>query len=105
MWDRWHLEDYPENPRPYYLGTTAFLVLDEPEEAQKWAEAALSIAPDDPTTRYNLACYYASSGETEKALEMLETSILSRSWIDSDPELESLRDHPRYKALINSLPK
>lgn len=100
-----HLEDYPENPRPYYLGTTAFLVLDQPEQAQKWADAALSMAPDDPTTRYNLACYYALVGDTDRAFDLLENSIRSRSWIDTDPELRSLRDHPRYLELIESLPE
>lgn len=102
---RQHLEDYPDNPRPYYLGTTAFLVLDKPDEAQQWAEAALSMAPDDATTRYNLACYYALLGEIETSLDLLETSILSRSWIETDPELEALRNHPRYQKLINSLPQ
>jgi adenylate cyclase len=52
-----------------------------------------------------MACYYALIGETDTSLDLLEKSILSRSWIDTDPELESLRDHPRYKALIKSLPE
>ena len=41
--------------------------------------------------------------EPEKALDCLENSISSRSWIENDPELDSLRDHPRYKAVIESL--
>lgn len=102
---RQHLEDYPENPRPYYLGSTAFLILNKPDEAQKWAEAALSMAPDDITTRYNVACFYSAAGKIEASLDLLETSILSRSWIETDPELEPLREHPRYKALIDSLPE
>jgi adenylate cyclase len=100
---RQHLEDYPDNPRAYYLATSAFLVLGQPEEGSKWAEAALAIAPDDPSTRYNIACYFALAGEPEKALDLLENSISSRSWIENDPELDSLRDHPRYKALVESL--
>lgn len=100
---RKHLEDYPDNPRAWYLAPTAFLILDQPEEALKWAETALEIAPDDPSTRYNIACFFAMTGETEKALELLENSIFSRAWIENDPELDSLRDHPRYKALIESL--
>ena len=100
-----HLEDYPDNPRPYYLGTTAFLILGEPEEAQKWADAALAMAPDDSTTRYNLACFYALIGKTDASLDLLESSMQSRSWIEGDHELDSLRDHPRYKALIDSLPE
>lgn len=100
---RQHLEDYPDNPRAYYLATAAFLMLDQREEARKWAEAALAIAPDDPSTRYNVACYFALAGETEKSLDLLETSIFSRNWIENDPELDSLRNHPRYKALIETL--
>lgn len=102
---RQHLEDYPENPRPYCLGTTAFLILGKPDEAQQWAETALAMAPDDTSTRYNIACYYAVVGNIEASLDLLETSILSRSWIETDPELEALREHPRYRALINSLPE
>lgn len=102
---RQHIADYPNNPRPYYLGTSAFLILDRAEEAKEWAEAALDISPDDSTTLYNLACYYALTGESERSLDLLENSIQSRSWIETDPELESLRDHPRYKALIATLPQ
>ena len=101
---RRHLEDYPDNPRPYYLGTSAFLILDDPDSAKKWAEAALAIAPEDSTTRYNLACYYALIGEPDRSLDLLENSIQSRSWIKNDPELESLHDLPRFKALLESLP-
>lgn len=102
---RQHLEDYPENPRPYYLGSTAFLILDKPDEAQQWAEAALAMSPDDITTRYNVACFYALVGKAEASLDLLETSILSRSWIENDPELASLHEHPRFKAFIDSLPE
>jgi adenylate cyclase len=52
-----------------------------------------------------VACFYATIGETEKSLDLLENSITSRSWIENDSELDSLRDHPRYKALIESMPE
>jgi adenylate cyclase len=100
---RRHLEDYPDNPRPWYLGAAAFLVLEQPDEARRWAAAALAIAPEDRSTRYNVACFFALTGETEKALDLLEDSIVARSWIENDPELESLRNHPRYRALIEAL--
>ncbi len=98
-----HLEDYPDNPRAYYLGAMGLIVLGKPEQALKWADRARTLAPGDSATRYNLACVYAVTGETEKALDCLENSISSRSWIENDPELDSLRDHPRYKAVIESL--
>jgi adenylate cyclase len=98
-----HMADYPNNPRPYYLGAAGLITLGETEQALEWAQRAEALAPDDSATRYNLACIYALLGEPEKALDSLENSITSSSWIENDPELDSLRDHPRYKAIIESL--
>ena len=66
---------------------------------------ATELDPDDTSTRYNVACFYATIGETEKLLDLLENSISSRSWIENDSELDSLRDHPRYKAIVESMPE
>lgn len=38
------------------------------------------------------------------ALDCLENSVTSRTWIENDPDLNALRDKPRYKALVGSLP-
>jgi len=99
-----YLEDYPNNQRAYYLGVGALTKLGENELAKKWAERAYQIAPDDVATRYNLACFYAKIGDSEKALDFLENSISSRSWIKNDPDLESLHSHPRFQAVLDALP-
>ncbi len=99
-----YLEDYPNNQRAYYLGVGGLNKLGENELAKKWAERAYQIAPDDVATRYNLACFYANIGDTEKALDFLENSISSRSWIENDPDLESLHGHPRFQAVLDALP-
>ena len=52
-----------------------------------------------------LANNFVYFGETEKSLDLLENSISSRSWIENDSELDSLRDHPRYKAIVESMPE
>ena len=98
-----HLEDYPDNPRAYYLGVGALQMLGRTEQAEAWAGRALELAPGDPATHYNLACFYARSGNTERALDLLETSIQSRSWMENDPDMSTLRNHPRFQALIQSL--
>jgi adenylate cyclase len=98
-----HLEDYPEHYRAYYLGTSALVVLGEVELARTWAERAHQLAPDDVATRYNLACFYTRIGENEKALDFLENSISSRSWIENDPDLEPLHGHPRFQAVLDAL--
>jgi len=99
-----HLEDYPDNPRAYYLGLAALALLGQKEKARQWADRALELVEDRPT-RYNVACFWAGEGEIERALDCLEDSIQSRSWIENDPDLDPLRDHPRYQALIASLPE
>jgi adenylate cyclase len=98
-----HLEDYPDNPRAYYLGAGSLMTLGDKERAVRWAEKALELSPNDPATHYNLACFYARAGETGRALDLLESSIQSRSWIENDGDLDSIRDHPRYQALIDRL--
>ena len=98
------LEDYPDNQRAYYLGAGALSILGQAERAIEWAERALEISPSDPATRYNVACFYARHGDSERALDCLEDSVIARSWIENDPDLDPLRDQPRYREIIESLP-
>ncbi len=98
-----HLRDYPDNQRAYYLGVAGLVSLGETDRAREWAERALEIDPDDPPTLYNLSCFYARSGDAERALDLLENAITSRSWIENDPDLASLHGHPRFEALLESL--
>ena len=64
---------------------------------------ALALDPESKSTRYNIACLYARAGRTDDALDLLENSITFRRWIENDPDLESLRAEPRYRALIARL--
>ena len=98
------LEDYPDNQRAYYLGSSGHAVLGHMDKALEWTEHSLALKPKDPATRYNAACFYAKNDEIEKALDCLENSVTSRTWIENDPDLNALRDDPRYKALVESLP-
>ncbi len=98
------LEEYPDNQRAYYLGAGGLALLGQMDKALEWTEHALALNPKDPATRYNTACFYAKVGEIEKALDCLENSVTSRTWIENDPDLHALRDQPRYQALIAALP-
>lgn len=100
-----HLEDYPDNQRAYYLGLAALTKLGEKERAFEWADQALRLAPDDPATRYNLACFYSLAGELDKAIGLLENSIVSRSWVEHDHDLDNLREDPRFQRFVASLPR
>lgn len=98
------LEDYPDNQRAYYLGASAFATLGNLERAREWAEYALLLDSEDAVTRYNSACFYAKIGEIDKALDCLENSVISRSWIENDADLNPLRSHPRYRQILDAAP-
>jgi adenylate cyclase len=63
--------------------------------------------PDEPVTLYNVACVYALQGLPEQALDCLEKAVrhgfAHKGWIEHDSDLNSLRDHPRYLALLTKL--
>ena len=98
-----HLQSYPDNARAYFLATAALDNLGEREKAFDWADRAIAIDPDDATTRYNVACFYAQVGDADKAFAFLQGSVTSRTWLDNDPELDPIRDDPRFHALLRTL--
>jgi TolB-like protein/Flp pilus assembly protein TadD len=99
------LQIYPNNQRAYYLGASALLLLGEERKAHLWIEKSLQIAPNDSATRYNAGCFYAQAGESDKAFANLRESIASLSWIENDPDLDPLRDDPRFPVYLESLRK
>jgi hypothetical protein len=57
--------------------------------------------------RYNLACIYALTGDPKKSIQELEISLKQNpefmEWAQKDPDLESIRSDPSFKALMDSL--
>ena len=55
---------------------------------------------------YNLACFYAASGQTDQALALLPEALRLQpdvvEWSKEDPDLVSLHDLPAYQALYES---
>jgi serine/threonine protein kinase/Flp pilus assembly protein TadD len=106
---RKRLELNPDDPRALYMGGTALSRLGEAAKAKDWANQALAISPGDATVLYNVACIYATSGEADQAISLLEKAVGlgfgHRSWIANDSDFESLRQHPRFQTLLASLDK
>ena len=102
-----HLELNPDDSRAINLGAVCFAHLGEREEAAKWAGRAAIIDPDNPSVLYNVACVYSQLGEVERAIDCLEQSITSgmgqREWIENDPDLDPVREHPRFATLMQRL--
>jgi predicted esterase len=63
----------------------------------------VQMLPDDATTKYNLACAYALSGDADSALHWLGRAAASGfarlSLFESDTDLDSVRDHPGYTSV------
>jgi tetratricopeptide (TPR) repeat protein len=99
-----HLRLHPEDPRAYYLGSRIQHLLGHPETALEWAETAVALGPSDGAVRYNVACFYLSIGRLDEALDLLETNIATGwgfgRWLEQDPDLDPVRDHPRFRALL-----
>jgi non-specific serine/threonine protein kinase len=101
------LELHPDDARALYMGAGALCQLGERQKALEWARRALAIEPDDPGVLYNVACTYSLLGRPEEAIECLEKSITSgmwqKEWIEHDSDLDPLRTHPRFQALMQRL--
>jgi non-specific serine/threonine protein kinase len=103
---RRRLELNPREARALYLGAGALLLLGRRDEGLDWAERALALGPDEPTILYNVGCSFAVAGETDRALACLEKALAEhfglREWFEHDSDLDSLRSHPRFQALLDS---
>ncbi len=103
---RRHLDLQPDDYRAMYLSAGALLNLGEPEAGRELMERAMTLGGDESGVLYNAACFYARSGDPERALDCLERSPLVgrlpvREWMENDHDLVSLRGHPRFNALLD----
>jgi adenylate cyclase len=96
----------PTNGLAVVFAAFALATLQENERFKEWADRALMIDPDDVVMRFNLACASALRLKDAKAaLEFLEPAFkkVSVSMFNAamtDPDLDSLRDLPRFRAMV-----
>ncbi|HKS94864.1 MAG TPA: tetratricopeptide repeat protein, partial [Terriglobia bacterium] len=103
-----HVQMHPDDARAILFGAGAFIQIADTEKARAWTARALAIDSSDPAILYNAACNLSLMGEHEKAIDMLEKSITNgfgqREWILHDSDLDPLRSHPRFQALLTRNP-
>ncbi len=80
------------------------MVLGQRERGLERIARALELDPDDFTTLYNAACTFARAGDRERALDALDRALAHgrgfRTWIENDPDLDSLRADPRLQEIL-----
>jgi tetratricopeptide (TPR) repeat protein len=73
-------------------------------EAEKHIKVALPRL--EAETEYNRACFEAICGNTDQAIELLRQALemnqTSPEWVQGDPDLDFIRDDPRFKALVEA---
>ena len=65
------------------------------------------LCPDDAIARYNLACSLALTRKSAAAVRELDRAVSlgykDISHIDTDPDLDNVREHPDYQSLMRRL--
>jgi adenylate cyclase len=98
----------PGHSRAIGMGVAMLATLGEKERAKEWATRARLVDPDNVNLHYNLACAMSSLGEIDLTLETL-AGIAPRlspgmmSWMEADPDFDSIRDEPRFRAMMQTV--
>jgi len=101
------LELHPDDSRAVYLKSATLIELGQHEEGLQWADKAFETDPRDPYIVYGVACSYSRVGRIEEAVDYFEKSVLCgfahKDWMEHDADLDPLRDHPRFKAIVDAM--
>jgi len=102
-----HLEMNPHDTRALYVCAQNLCCVGEHGKGHELAERALGQDQDEPVVLYNVACFYAHAGDKERSLELLESAVEKgwgdKAWLETDSDLDSLRDLPRFQALLGQI--
>jgi adenylate cyclase len=99
----------PTNCSALAMGASALAAMGDHERARDWARRALLLEPDNLLGRYNIACALAHElGDPEGALQALQpyfeftSSTTEIRHVEVDPDLDPIRDDPRFKSMLAS---
>ncbi len=98
------LELNPDDTRALSLGAGCLARLGNREESIQWAGRAVAIDPEDAVILYAVACVYAIVELPDEAIAYLDAAVKAGfgnfGWIENDPDMDSIRNDPRYLAIL-----
>ena len=98
----------PENGAALAFGALSFAALGQLDRSREWIDRALLLDPDNLYMRYNLAWpLLAFFNDKEAALAVLEPALAKAgrnliSLASADRNLDSLRDDPRFRQMLEA---
>jgi TolB-like protein/tetratricopeptide (TPR) repeat protein len=94
----------PGDSRALCLGAGAFVRVGDEATAREWVQRSLQLDPRNAMVQFNACCFEANAGDVDAALDHLASAInlgfRHTSWLLADPDLDKLRDHPRFGELV-----
>jgi Flp pilus assembly protein TadD len=101
---RHFLELNPDENRAWNMGAFALQRLGKADEAEEWMSTSLRNSPRNSPLTYNAASFYALAGEVDKSLSYLQQAAdhdcLNLRWMEQDADLDSVRDNPVFRKII-----
>lgn len=98
---------HPDDGRALAFGAYAIAEMGQVDRAREWAARALEAGKDEPAIIYNIACLHCLLGEHEEAIDYIERAVEHgyghRRWLENDADLTALRDHPRFRSLLDRM--
>jgi adenylate cyclase len=99
-----HLLQNPDDARAHIIHAVMLAETHDRDGALRECAQALELSPGDPVMLYNCTCFYSLLGEVDRAIETLRQAVAAGyanfAWIKQDPDLNPLRDHTEFRALL-----
>ncbi|MGE5062956.1 MAG: tetratricopeptide repeat protein, partial [Myxococcales bacterium] len=96
----------PTNGSALAAGGISLSILGEADRGREWMQRALLLDPDNLNMRYNVGCALAFSGKIDEGIDTLKqwfeviNSPTRIRHAEADPDLDAMRDDPRFKEAI-----
>jgi adenylate cyclase len=102
---------HPDNADALVFGSSILVESGDSARAEDWLARAIILGPDDRFVQYNAALTNAMLGRRDTALDHLEQAFSApptfrrrlAAWMKYDDEMDGLRDHARFQALLAGL--